>query len=172
MKTKYDDMNKEELNRVKAEIENALARKGSDMDVIRSEIQEFANKHKCVFKEKGEVGFGRPCVGITRNGHYLDINPINMDSENYDYYAEYFSESLCAPDDVHDAYHKHDCLCVLANGRETPNFNEAIRQLHIWIKHLENVGVEVVDRTNYYSNALQALLSGPTTPTLKVKEGE
>lgn len=171
MKTKYDDMSEKELKHTKAEVENALARKGSDMDVIRSEIQEFANKHKCVFKEKGEVGFGRPCVGITRNGHYLDINPINMDSENYDYYAEFFSESLRAPDDVIDAYHKHECLCVLANG-ERPDFEEAIRQLHIWIKHLEEVGVEVVDRENHFKEPLQALFSGPTTPTLKVKEGE
>lgn len=44
------------------------------------------------------------------------------------------------PDDVVDAYHKHDCLAVLGRGAR------AVYQLAQWVRSMEAAGrVEVVD---------------------------
>jgi len=46
------------------------------MDKIKF-LEEFAESLGCVLITKGEVGFGRPCVGILEPNieHYVDINP-------------------------------------------------------------------------------------------------
>lgn len=42
--------------------------------------QDFANKHKLIFEEEGECGFGRECVGLSIGDSWLDFNPINMET--------------------------------------------------------------------------------------------
>lgn len=107
-------------------------------------LKNFAEKLGCVFVEKGEVGFGRPCVGILDPvvECYLDINPFDFNKETVtgDYEDCYFfdyDENLNAPDNVPDAYHKHSCMAVLVHNE---NYDEAIKQLYKWAKHIESFG--------------------------------
>ena len=42
-------------------------------------IDNFAKEHGVFFKQKGECGFGRPCVGLlsSEEGNYVDYNPTS-----------------------------------------------------------------------------------------------
>ena len=40
-------------------------------DNTRSVLLAFAEKHGLIFEERGEVGFGRPCVGFTDGTRYV-----------------------------------------------------------------------------------------------------
>lgn len=64
----------------------------------REKIFAFANKHGILFVEKGECGFGRPCVGLNRgDGSWLDYNPLS--DTTYGPIFPYDSR-LCAPEGV------------------------------------------------------------------------
>lgn len=120
------------------------------MDVVdkaRERIQAFANAQKIVFEDHGEVGFGRPCVGVTKGDGYVDFNPhryvfkpfdLNPDIETIE---DLYDRRLGPPDSVTDAYHKHDCLAVLVHGDD---YDAATLQLADWVTHLESLGAKVV----------------------------
>lgn len=127
-------------------------------------LQEFANKHGIVLEKEGEVGFGRSCVGFTHGSGYIDFNPCKMGGDYKDI-KELYDERLWAPDEV-DSYHKHQCLAVLVHGDD---YDEGLKQLEVWIRHLESQGeVEVVD---YETGAtgIQAVLSGHMGKAIKLK---
>lgn len=68
----------------------------------------------------GEVGFGRECVGITKDGNFPD----------YRWYNETTYERADPNGEVwvpEDAYHKHDCVAVLGRGEG------AEAQLYEWL---------------------------------------
>lgn len=122
-----------------------------NIEAARKICQDFANKHKIVFQDNGEVGFGRPCVGFTSGDNYIDYNPCSH--PDYEPIPELQSKSVYAPDDV-NSYHKHDCLAVL--GTE----DESIIGLAKWVQKLESNGtVEIVD---YKTGAtgIKAMISG------------
>jgi hypothetical protein len=117
------------------------------IDKARGRIQAFANRQKAVFEDHGEVGFGRPCVGLTKGSGYIELNPYryvfkpfdpNPEMETID---ELSDRRLYAPDSVPDVYHKHDCIAVLV---QDDDYNRAILQLADWVAHLESIGAEVV----------------------------
>lgn len=122
----------------------------------RAILEAFAEKHELEFNEQGEVGFGRPCVGFTRAESYVAFNPYN---DGYEHVLNFYDERLSPPADVDDAYHKHDCLCVLVHD---DNYDEALRQLVLWVKHLESVGVEVA-KYQSSSHSIKAFLTGDRT---------
>ena len=134
------------------------------MDDDRKVCQDFANEHKLIFDDEGECGFGRECVGMSTGGAWVDYNP--HDATTYERIEEFYDERLAPPhDQVPDAYHKHECMAVLGRGRE------AIRQLAIWCRHYNELGVEVVDRDRHdHGNIFSALLHGLTTKTIRVKK--
>lgn len=132
------------------------------VEVAREEIQKFANKHKLIFEDKGEVGFGRPCVGLTYGNNYLNYNP--MRHPDYKTVPGFEGEWL-PKEGVPDAYHKHDCVAVLVSS---DNYDEAIIQLGRWVRYLEAYGVEVAEfKTG--ATGIQVLLSGVTGKALRRK---
>ena len=118
-------------------------------------FKEFAFKHKLIFVDDGEVGFGRPCVGfLAPGGSYVDFDPYHAET-----FEPIFPENegvIFTPSGVKDAYHKHDCMAVLVRGE---NYDEALRQLELWVDHLEHIGVEV-ESFKTGAKGFQAMISG------------
>jgi len=137
------------------------------MQQIRANLQEFANKHKLIFEDRGEVGFGRSCVGfLHRAGGYVEYNPTRSKSWEYIWPSD---PRLRAPKGTPDAYHKHDCMAVLVRGED---YDAALKQLSAWVEHLEAQGeLEVVD---YETGALgmQAILTGIISYAIRFKEAQ
>ena len=119
-------------------------------------LSVFADKHGISLVSKGEVGFGRSCVGFTMGSNYIDYCPIDMST--YEPIEKLNDDRLYAPDGV-EAYHKHNCLAVLV---EDDDYDEALRQLAMWVDHLTSQGeVEIVSyRTG--ATGMQAMLTGST----------
>ena len=120
-------------------------------------LQRFANEHKVLLEDNGEVGFGRPCIGFLRGGSYIAHNPYNSSD-----FARIWPEDqrLLPPGTVPDAYHKHDCFAVLVHGDD---YDKALVQLNAWVEHLEAQGT--VELVEYETGAtgIHALLSGVTS---------
>ena len=126
-------------------------------------LQAFANKHKVILEQEGEVGFGRPCVGFIRGTGYVNINPY---SEGGDYAAIFEEQDLAAPACV-DYYHKHDCLCVLVGDND---YAAALEELLIWVEHLESKGELEVVTYSTGATGLQATFSGRIGYAIRFKE--
>ena len=119
-------------------------------------LQEFANEHKLILEDKGEVGFGRPCVGFIKGTGYIDYDPLDRP----DYLTKVFpnDKDLDPPQGVPNAYHKHSCMAVLVHGDD---YDAALEELAVWVDDLNRIGVRVVDfPTGAYG--IQALISGVT----------
>lgn len=123
-------------------------------------LKDWAFDNHARLELEGEVGFGRECVGILKDGSY----PAYQTFDPKTFAATYYLEEAKPPADVTDAYHKHPCLAVLGRG------DEAIRQLFVWVKHLEKNGIviEVWDRNP--DSFIDLILHGVVVPVL-VKEG-
>lgn len=124
--------------------------------------EQFARKHKVIFEERGEVGFGRPCVGFVKGNGYIDYAPFDFRT----------MESISPPDDrlsppesVPDAYHKHPCLAVLVHD---DNYQAAIDQLAAWVQHLDTQGVVSVESYSTGATGIQALVSGVTGYAVRI----
>lgn len=134
----------------------------TDIAAISQNLQRFANAHKIVLEDHGEVGFGRPCVGFTHGNSYVDIHPLNMATYDRIWPDD---DRLNAPSGV-AAYHKHDCLAVLVDNDD---YTEALCQLDVWVRHLESQGeLEVVDYNTGVSG-VQAMFSGVLGHALRFK---
>lgn len=118
----------------------------------RDICQRFANKHKLIFDDEGECGFGRECVGLRHGDSWLDHNPHSR-SGDYDPIKELACDAAYPPDGV-DAYHKRNCLAVLGRGEG------AIEQLARWIQHMESQGKVSVRTYETGASGIQALISG------------
>jgi hypothetical protein len=139
------------------------------MDKIRQQLEQFAIKHKLILEDHGEVGFGRPCVGYIKGNGYVDYNPHLPLTDDFEFPPVFPDDDIYRPpygDGVKDAYHKHDCLAVLVHDDD---YNEALRQLAIWVDDLEARGVYVAE---YHTGAqgLQALLTGLIGYAIRFKE--
>lgn len=123
-------------------------------------IQEFANKHKVIFEDEGECGFGRECVGLTNGSQWIAFNPY--DKNTYEPLPEYHSDKFyeISPE---DAYHKSDCIAVLGRGAE------AIRQLHEWITKLDELNVVMASIPTGASDPITLMLQGTHTPIFMIK---
>lgn len=132
----------------------------TEIQVARENCQRFANAHKVVFEDHGEVGFCRPCVGFTKGTGYIDLHPLSKAD-----YEELWPHDgrLNAPPGV-NAYHKHDCLAVLVTyeGDESQqaDYDRAILQLDAWVRDLESQGTVEVASYATGATGMQALLSG------------
>lgn len=121
---------------------------------IWQDLQQFANEHKVILEENGEVGFGRPCVGFLRDGSYVAFNPRKP--PDYDYvWPE--DPRLHPPNVVTDAYHKHECFAVLVHS---DNHDRALAQLDSWVEHLKMQGAIELIRYETGATGIQALFSG------------
>ncbi len=123
-------------------------------------LQDFANRHKIVFNDEGECGFGRECVGLSHGDGWIDHNP-----HNHTTYKPI--EDVACPEaqefSPEGAYHKHDCLAILGRG------DGAIKQLADWMRALEASGtVDIVD-FEPGATGIQALISGMTSRAVVVR---
>jgi hypothetical protein len=69
---------------------------------------------------KGEIGFGRKCVGILAEGQYPDYE--------WDDQPVWQQEVWTPP----NAYHKHPCVAVLGHGEKAED------ELYEWLRWLDN----------------------------------
>lgn len=133
----------------------------------RERIEAFCLKHKLIFEERGEVGFGRECVGLlSKRGGYLDYNPFSL-AEPFASIDGLQDHRLRAPLTVKDAYHKHECFAILVEGED---YGEAIRQLAIWVEYLESLGELEIVSYETGATGMQVMMSGLVGYALKVKE--
>ena len=133
----------------------------------RERIEAFCLKHKLIFEERGEVGFGRECVGLlSKRGGYLDYNPFSL-AEPFASIDGLQDHRIRPPRGVIDAYYKHECFAILV---EDDNYRVAIQQLAVWIKHLESLGELEVVQYETGATGIQVMMSGLIGYALKVKE--
>jgi len=111
-------------------------------------ILDFCEQTRFKF-EIGEVGMGRPCVGIIdpETESYIDI--IAYDSS----YEQIGQHTIACEKSPKDAYHKHPCLAVLYHGDDS---TDAIKQLDTWLKDIIESGYEIKSYIQY--NGINALL--------------
>jgi hypothetical protein len=143
------------------------------MENIIADLEAFAAKHGLTLEKRGEVGFGRPCVGFIKGSSYVDHNALSHD--DFRPLSEFEDDHLYAPDGV-NSYHKHDCLAVLVEADDWENipdvaYDEALRQLHTWIKHLESLGSVEVVRYTTGASGLQAFVTGAVGYALRITDG-
>ncbi len=129
----------------------------------REYLQKFANKHKIIFDDKTECGFGRPCVSLSDGDKHIDYNPYKTDG-SYDWDMEFYNadfSKFSAP----NSYHKHDCFAVLV---EKDNYDKAIIELAEWVKKLDDkYNIELVDKPTG-AHGIQAVISGLSAMTMKL----
>lgn len=136
-------------------MEHLEAPEGESTEYQIAYIKAYAESIKCVATFEGECGFGRECVGLLYGGTYPDYNCED--------------DKVTPPDEVKDAYHKHDCLAVLGRGPE------AIYQLYLWVRKLRRNKVILNVKPREFLNdsqsgrIIEALFHGVTTPTLEVE---
>lgn len=102
---------------------------------------------------RGEVGFGRPCVGISIHEGYVDFNPI--DGDTFERIEELYHEELFPK--IEDAYHKHDCFAVLVHDDD---YEEGLRQLREWVEDIRQHGKPVVVEYEGSRHSLSAFMTG------------
>jgi hypothetical protein len=122
-------------------------------------IQGFADEHQILFEKFGEIGFGRPCVGLLKGQNYIAYNPISL--KNYRPIGTLYDDRLAdiAPG---DAYHKSNYVVVLGHG------NNAIRQLSEWVDKLRELDVKLVEYETGATSEIQFLFMGVTGLAFKV----
>lgn len=140
-------------------------------------LETWAARNKCYLQQKGEVGFGRPCVGICYGSTYVDLPlyPMSADRESSEM-KDYLRQWAALPPGPEDAYHKHDCLAVLVHGEEddTAAYDKAMEQLHDWITVLNKDGwvVRVQDRETYNKDgvgrALELMMGSASQAVLEL----
>ena len=127
-------------------------------------LLQFAVDNSVALVLDGEVGFGRPCVGFTCGGNYLDINPRCLPDYHYAFASA--DERLYPPEEVPNAYHKHDCFCVLIRDGDR---EKAITELDTWLTHLQSFGKLVIEDYVTGAEGLQAVFSGIIGHALRIK---
>ncbi len=102
----------------------------TDRDAQIRDVRLWAAEQGCILNLDGEVGFGRPCVGITHTNGYVDYDGWPEGTDRPD-------DRATPPDGV-DAYHKHDCLAVLGTDEA------AVEGLLAWVAKIRSHGGRIV----------------------------
>lgn len=132
------------------------------LNTIVARLTAFAQERGAVLQPKGQVGIGRPCVGICADGKYIDHNPFRF--PNYEPIQELADTRLDAPEGVR-AYHKHDCLAVLVEGDD---YETALRGLARWVDHLCSLGRVEFVRYDTGARGAQALFTGTHSMAVRI----
>lgn len=124
-------------------------------DAKLAALSVWATKNNCQLSLEGEIGFGRPCVGILSQGSYVYYD---YDDPNY--------PDLFPIGGVENAYHKSECLAVLGSG------DKALLELFRWVQHLDANGFEVrveEQPAEYRDNIVALMLHGTHRGVLRKK---
>ncbi|MDR1282421.1 MAG: hypothetical protein LBK99_16605 [Opitutaceae bacterium] len=127
----------------------------------RAICERFALKHKVIFDDKGECGFGRKCVGFCDGGNWIAHNPYRH--SDYEPIPGLACADCYAPAGV-NSYHKHDCLAVLGHG------DEAIIGLARWVQKMEAAGEVHIVKYRTGATGMQALIAGTHARAVIVKK--
>jgi hypothetical protein len=140
-------------------------------------MQTWAAQNNAQLVTRGEVGFGRPCVGISQGQSYLDFLWCEYNEDRDVMVALYKDERIqafrrAAPE---DAYHKHPCMAVLVHAVDGgEDYGTALNQLYEWVKWCEDNGWGVVTEARKTFNEpgtfgaqLELLMSGLTVANLR-----
>jgi len=121
-------------------------------------IQLFAERFGLSFVRGDTVGLGNSCVGLKKNGKWVEYNPMNWKTlEDIDGFCdERFTDIV--PD---GAYTKKQCLVVLGTDCN------AITQLSNWVDDLKTLNV-VVERFDTGATGHQALINGKHSYGVKI----
>ena len=165
---------------------------------------DFAQKLNIQYKRFGTCGFGRDCSGFSQDGHWVAYNPDKASYETpaalnphkFERVPEFCKADLSPVyEDVPDAYHKDDFLCVLhgtsdlggfLGGAETDvvipdaedmtdtRMQSAVIQLALWVQHMEAVAASAGSElfVGLYNNGyrgMQAMFSGVMNPAIGVR---
>ena len=109
-------------------------------------ITEWAARYGATLQIAGQVGFGRDCTGVLKDGHYIDT----QDAKNE---TAYWWEP-------EDSYHKHDCLSVLGHG------DEPLAQLYQWVKWLDGHGYGIEDTYRQPTSNIDLAFHGISLPKI------
>ena len=135
----------------------------------------WAARYGAALQLEGTCGFGRECVGITHGSSYPDWQDTDGMMKHWDsgdheaqckgagacqWVSPWEVEAAAPPAGLEDAYHKHPCLAVLGRGRN------AVHQLYLWVKHLDDSGVGIVALDRQPTDAVSAMLHGFAQPVL------
>ena len=104
---------------------------------MRTFVEKFCEKFDNLEFSIGEVGFGRPCVGLL----YEDSSYISWRAydEDYNTRKECIKELTDAHFKIPDAYHKSDCIAVLV----TDSYSKAIKQLYKWVELISGYDMKI-----------------------------
>jgi hypothetical protein len=139
-----------------------------EIEMIRDWLKTWAADRKVILEDHGQVGFGRPCVGISHGNGYIDLGPQVQyggapgHPEDAFWYAEAIPEAY-APDGVDDAYHKHDCLAVLVHDDD---YDKALRQLYLWVQSIDAAGLVIKTGDREIKNVIELALHGTSVTYL------
>lgn len=117
-------------------------------------LNRFAIDNKLILEEKGSVGFGRDCVGFVKGSGYINYNPTTYPDFDLAFPNR---EYIYPPNTAPDAYHKHECMCVLVHD---DNYKKALRQLYAWVNHLTDSNNFEVLEYDTGAQGMQAIISG------------
>lgn len=125
----------------------------------------FANKLGVEFHARGEVGFGRPCVGFQHGGSYLDYNPYDFRS------GEFVFEDCRGLNPPHGVnfYHKHDCMAVLAEDEDDASYDEAIVGLALWVQSIEAHGEPYLSVYRPKHMTAMAMMGKPDVTAIRLR---
>lgn len=107
-------------------------------------MNRWAEENGCSLDLQGECGFGRECVGITKDGNYPD----------YISYDDDYNDTNHVPDmpEFPNAYHKHPCVAVLGRGEEAES------TLYDWLKWFDDNGYTVISEERECKSIIEVMM--------------
>lgn len=125
-------------------------------------IEKFCRDTGFRFESHGEIGFGRPCVGIMNPETECYVSYQHYEIRNNDVEGSRGFEHRVAESNAPDgAYHKGPYLAVLVSeSRGAKDHDEAKSRLEKWIQAIIDSGYKVVEYVERDSFA--TLLAGGT----------
>lgn len=103
-------------------------------DLSKEYLNNFCNYLDIELIEKGSIGFGRPCVGIYKDGCYIGYNSIYYTCNSFYYYFK--NDKRFDNYKAYNAYNKVSCFAVLCED-DVFKYRKAIIELANWIYKLD-----------------------------------
>lgn len=106
-------------------------------DRSKEYLNKFCFAHDIELVEKGEIGFGRPCVGIYKDGCFVGYNSFWYAGGELHYYFK--EDKRFEQLKTENSYHKVDCFAVICED-DVFKYRNAVIELANWIYSIEEIG--------------------------------